>query len=571
MPYREQGKIRGIPTSRFAMVPRNDVPRSAFDYRVGNKTTMSGGLLVPFYVEEILPGDSLRVKLSAFARLATAIVPIMDNLYVECFFFFCPNRLVWADVGSGGNWERFMGEQLTPSDVTTFLVPQVVVTTAATAVGSIYDYLGVTLNGVAGRTISVNVLPYRAYNLIWNEWFRDEDIIPPAIVNLGAGPDPVADAQFPRLRGKRHDYFTSARPWPQKPSNIDAVSAIAPFPSGYFPGGNEAFGPVKNIYGVGAPVTGLGVLSGAASTAGSAPVIQPGSRTNSFGAGGLGSGFWSTADDSFYMMANNAGIAPDVRVLVNDIRTAVMVQGFMEKNARGGSRYAELIRSHFGVMNPDARLQRPEFLGGGRGNITVNPVAQSQDDTAAGGRALGELSGVASGILRGGFTHSFTEHGYVLGLVSVRADLTYQHGTERMWFRRTPFDFYWPSTAHLGEQAVFQKELFSDGSADDNLVFGYQERWSEYKWRPSRISGAFRSNAIGASPGGSMDVWHLAQDYGVVAPTLNEVFVSDIPPLARVEQFTDFYNEQIWIDTLCEVRAVRCMPMFSVPGVGARL
>lgn len=551
MPYREQGKHKSVEAGRFAMVPRNDVPRSAFDYRAGHKTTFSGGWLNIIHCEEVLPGDSFKFNMTAFARLASPVVPIMDNLYMETFWFFVPNRLVWE------HWQRFMGEQLDPTDTTQFLVPQVPVTTDATAPGSPADLFGITLNAVAGRTIEVNALPFRAFNLIFNEWFRDEDLVTPAVVNVDDGPDVITDYPV-RSRGKRHDYITSARPWPQKPLNQLVFNMNPGQP--LIPGQNMTLAS-NPFFGAGAPVSGLSVFEGNAATlGGSGPVVETGARTLDY------PGYYNTGTDSFLMRAQPSGLAPDVRVLVNDIRTAVMVQGFMEKNARGGTRYAELVRSHFGVTSPDARLQRPEYLGGGRSNITINPVAQSVEGT--GGRALGELAGTASTIHRSGFSQSFTEHGFIIGIANVRADLSYQHGTETMWFRRTVFDYYWPSTAHLGEQAVLKREIWSDGSATDLEVFGYQERWAEYKWRGSRISGGFRSNVVG--PATSIDVWHLAQEFGA-APVLNETFITDVPPLARVLNETTFYAYQVMYDHLIDIRAVRCMPMFSVPGLGPRL
>lgn len=556
------GKQRSVSASRFAMVPRNDVPRSAFDVSHGHKTTFDAGYLIPVYVDEVLPGDSLRLKMTAFARLATPIVPVMDNIILESFFFFVPNRLLWA------NWERFMGEQLTPSDTTAFLLPRATFAGTDLLVGTPGDYMGITLNSVvSANTISVNALPFRAYELIWSEWFRDQDLQAPipAVPNVSDGPDSGAAYAILR-RGKRHDYFTTARPWPAKPTAAAAFSNMAAFPADYVPGRNMTAGPRGILGYAGAPITGLGVLSGAASTAGSAPVIQTGSRTEGFGAAGLGTGHWSTADDAFYMMANNAGTAPDVRVLVNDIRTAIMVQGLMEKNARGGTRYSELVRSHFGVLSPDQRLQRPEYLGGGRATINVNPVAQTFEETG-GDRVLGELAGIGTVIANNhGFSASFTEHGVLLGLVSVRADMTYQNGINRMWFRSTQYDFYWPGLAHLGEQAIFSKEIYADGvAANDDTVFGYQERWSEYKYKPSRVSGAFRSTMT--TP---LDMWHLAQNFSP-RPVLNAAFIVENPPMERVLQVDTTFGEQFLFDSIFDCRWVRPMPMYSLPGLGPRL
>jgi len=552
------GKQKSVNASRFAMVPRNDVPRSAFDVSHGHKTTFDAGYLIPVYVDEVLPGDSLRLKMTAFARLATPIVPVMDNIIMESFFFFVPNRLLWS------NWERFMGEQLSPSDTTAFLLPQAVFAGTDLLVGTPGDYMGITLNNpLSANTISVNALPFRAYELIWTEWFRDQDLqnpIPAAGPNVSDGPD-TGSAYAILRRGKRHDYFTTARPWPQKPmsSNGGAFSNMATFPANYEPGRNQSFGQITNRFGAGAPVSGLGIVSGQAATVGSVNIMQSGSRSTAY------SPHWRNDEDIFLMASNLAGTAPDVRVLVNDIRTAVMVQGLMERNARGGTRYTELVRSHFGVLSPDQRLQRPEYLGGGRASITVNPVAQTVED--GGDRVLGELAGIGTVIANNhGFSASFTEHGVVLGLVSVRADMTYQNGINRMWFRRTQYDFYWPGLAHLGEQAIFSKEIYADGViANDETVFGYQERWSEYKYKPSRVSGAFRSTMT--TP---LDMWHLAQNFSP-RPVLNAGFIVENPPMDRVLQVATTFGEQFLFDSIFDARWVRCMPMYSLPGLGPRL
>lgn len=546
----KSGKMRSVSASRFAMVPRNDIPRSAFDASFTHKTTFDAGVLVPVYVDEVLPGDSFRVRMTGFARLATPLVPLMDNIIMESFFFFVPNRLLWE------NWERFMGEQEGPTDVTTFLVPQIPLLTTDCQPGLLPDYFGITLNN-AVNTLSVISLPFRAYNLIWNDWFRDQDLNDLAVVDLDDGPDAIADYQ-PLFRNKRHDYFTSARPWPQKPTNTDTLSAIAAYPANYVPGGN--FTLFNRGLGVGAPVSGLGLGSPAPAPSAPGNVIYTGNRT-------VLTDFHSTSVTPFRMAATAGTGIPNVRVLVNDIRTAVMVQGLLEKDSRGGTRYAERIRSHFGVTSPDARLQRSEFLGGGRATVTVNPVAQTSASGATGTTTvLGDLAGIGTAIAQGhGFSQSFTEHGVILGLLSVRADMTYQNGTHRMWFRRTQYDFYWPSLAHLGEQAVFSKELWSNGSVDDDGVFGYQERWSEYKYKPSRISGWFRSST--ATP---LDMWHVAQNFAT-RPSLNEVFMVEDPPLGRVLQVQEVSASEFLFDSVFDVRMVRAMPMFSLPGVGPRL
>jgi len=526
--------------TRFAMVPRVDVPRSAFDVRHMHKTTIAANSLTPLYVDEVLPGDSLRQRMTALFRLSTPIVPIMDNVIVESFFFFVPYRLVWA------NWERFMGEQVNPTDTTAFLVPQVEVTDGDCVPGSMADYFGITLNGRPESMITVSALPWRAYQLIWNDWFRDEDLQDLVTVETDDGPD-LASEYTLHPRGKRADYFTSARPWPQKPINAAQMFSGAPL----VPGGNMLL-PQS-----GAPVHGIGTQN--VVVASPVTVTESGGRLINYDT------HRSTGTNPLFTDADATGVI-NIRVLVNDIRTAMTVQRMMEINARGGTRYAEIVRSHFGVTSPDARLQRPEYLGGGRSFVSINPVIQQSATGATGTTTvLGELAATGTSVHEASFSQSFTEHGCILGLVHVRADLSYQNGTNRMWFRRTPFDFYWPSLAHLGEQAILSREIFSDSTPGDLDVFGYAERWSEYKWKPSRISGMFRSHLTE-----TLDIWHLAQEIDT-RPALNSGFITDIPPFDRVLQVQTNASQQFLVDSMFENRWVRCMPMYSVPGLGPRL
>lgn len=549
------GAQRKVQTNRFAMTPRSDVPRSAFDVQHGHKTTFDAGYLIPCYVDEVLPGDSMRVRMHAFARLATPIVPVMDNLIFETFFFFVPNRLVWT------NWERFMGEQDSPTDITDFVTPQIEMShTQISVVGSVADYMGITVDGNVGATLEYfNALPFRAYNLIWNEWFRDQDLQVKVSVPGGDGPDGAGLATLLR-RSKRHDYFTTCRPWPAKP-------VMQPSTGGFMagdelrnlvPGQDYANVMYNPNSGVGAPISGLGVLGAAATAVSSGGVKEPGQRT--------------VADYSFYydgsdllMRSPFADGQPDVKVLINDIRTANMLQQWMERNARGGTRYAEILRSHFGVTSPDARLQRPEFLGSGRSYVTTSPVAQTSASGIAGSTTvLGEQAAIGTlSAYNHGFSQSFTEHGFVIGLMNIRADLSYQQGVNRMWFRKSKFDYYWPQFGNLAEQAVFSKEIFNDGSAGDDTVFGYQERYSEYKYKPSRVSSHFRSSS--ATP---LDMWHFAQNFAP-RPVLNANFIIDVPPIDRALQAV-FPASSFLCDMLFETRLVRCMAMYGIPGVGMR-
>lgn len=544
-----KGAMRSVDASRFAMVPRSDIPRSAFDVAHTHKTTLSAGYLVPLYIDEVLPGDSLRLKMHAFARGSTPLVPIMDNIILESFFFFVPMRLVWS------NWERFMGEMASPTDTTEFIIPQVVFPEAVFLQPStLPDYMGI-VTMVAASSVSVSALPFRAYNLIWNEFFRDQDIQAPIPVPVDDGPDPEGNYII-RRRNKRPDYFTTARPWPFKP--LPNATVLNSFDQLVYQGNFQR--PAS-----GAPVVGLAIAAGSTATGGAlVGGKESGARIVDYA-----STFVNSASNYRIRNLPLAGVDyPDLRVMVNDIRISSTVQAYLEKAARGGSRYTELMRTMFGVISPDARLQRPEYLGGGRSFVNIAPVTQTSPTGIAGTTtAMGEQAGTAVvSVYNHGFSQSFTEHGYIIGLVNLRADLTYQQGTQRLFHRRTMFDFYSPPFAHLGEQAIQRKELYQNGTAaDDNTIFGYQERWSEYKYKPSRTSGFFRSSV--ATP---LDVWHLAQEFGA-APVLNGNFIEENPPVERVMLVADNWGQAFLMDSLFEARWTRAMPMYSIPGLGTRL
>lgn len=550
-------RIKSVDATRFAMVPKNHVPRSAFDVSQNHKTTFDAGQLCPIFVMDVLPGDSIKLNMTAFCRLATPIVPMMDNLQFESWFFFVPNRLLWE------NWQRFMGERANPTDTTQFLMPYIELVDADLQPPSVGDYFGLTLNGSA-NTLRVSALPFRAYNQIWNEWFRDQALQVPLAENVDDGPDVFAGGDYALMNvGKRHDYFTSARPWPNAHSPAGqwpTTSVFTAAPGGDLNSGFQAF--TAGLFegeGVGIPVTGIGVAAGSVA-AGGASLKMTGSRTGSYNP------IFSTSVTPLVARAST-GDWPDIRVLVQDLRTGVMIQQMLERNARGGTRYTELVRSEFGVVSPDSRLQRPELLGGGRTLIQTTPVAQTSASGVAGTTTkLGELAAISSGMVSGhGFSQSFTEHGWLIGLAAVRSYLTYQQGNHRMWNRRTQYDIYTPGLAHLGEQAIYSQEIFADGSTDDVDIFGYQERWSEYKYFPSRTSGYFRSTF--ATP---LDMWHLAENF-TARPVLNNLFVLEDPPVDRVSQVSTQFGVQFLMDALFDLRMVRCMPMYSIPGLGARL
>ncbi|WNK14823.1 MAG: major capsid protein [Microvirus sp.] len=541
------GRSPGHGDYTFSAVPRADIPRSVFTRNHGYKTTMNANALVPFYVDEALPGDTFNLKVHVFARLATPIVPIMDNLYCDVFFFAVPNRILWT------HWVNMMGEQpLGPADSISYTVPQITLNIAQITTGSIYDYMGIPVGNITQPTISINALPLRAYALIWDRWFRDENMQNAINPATGDGPD-LGTAYTLKSRGKRHDYFTSCLPWPQK---FTAPTLTLT--------GNL---PVRTQ--VAATVTGAQAALGLSTSAtGAALPASPqlgGSAAGSTAVYG-GSGFVTTG--GWY--PNNLYADPStVGFTINAMRQSFQIQKMLERDARGGTRYPEKILAHFGVTNPDMRMQYPEFLGGGTIPIQVNPVAQTADvqrvspggAPVTGATMKGDLAGFAVANGPGnGFTKSFTEHMTLIGLMQIRADLTYQQGIHRMWDRLTQYDYYWPALSHLGEQAVLQSEIYATGvPAQDNVIFGYQERWAEYRYYPSLITGLFRSRA-----GSTIDVWHLSQNFSV-APVLGDTFIQDNPPVSRVVAVPS--QPQFLVDTYFDMKCARPMPMYSVPGL----
>ena len=534
---------KSVSVHQFAMVPKASVPRSTFKRQQAHKTTFDSGYLIPFYVDEVLPGDTFKLKTTAFARMSTPIFPVMDNMHLDTFYFFVPYRLVWQ------NWVRFMGEQDNPADSISYVIPQVVSPTGGYVAQTIYDYMGLPTVGqvTAGNTFSASALPLRAYNLIYNEWFRDENLqnsVGMGATNnpndIGDGPDPYTNYSLLR-RGKRHDYFTSCLPWPQKGTAVSLpLGSTAPVKSDgsniQVRGGTGGMIPLNST-----GVSGTSVLLG-----GNTGV----SANFNWGASG-------TATTGLY-----ADLSAATAATINQLRQSFAIQELLERDARGGTRYTEIVRAHFGVLSPDARLQRPEYLGGDSVPVVINPVAQTSATGVTGSTTpVGNLAAMGTVLARNhGFNTSFVEHGIVIGLASIRADLTYQQGLRKMWSRSTRYDFYFPEFAHLGEQAVLNKEIYLDGSANDSNVFGYQERWAEYRYLPSLITGKFKSTTTG-----TLDAWHLAQKFASL-PTLNTTFIQETPPVQRVVAAGALAAGQEFIaDFFIDCVTTRPMPLYSVP------
>lgn len=521
-------RINSVMKHNFSKSPQANIPRSQFNRSCGYKTTFNAGYIVPVFIDEALPGDTFNLKMTAFSRLATPLFPFMDNLFMDSFFFAVPYRLVWD------NWQKFNGEQTNPGDSTDYLVPTMAApATTGYANQSLSDYFGIPTQ-VAD--LVHDSLWHRSYNLIYNEWFRDENLQDSVVVDTDDGPDDPADYVLLR-RGKRYDYFTSCLPWPQKGPAVD------------LPLGTAA--PVLYDSTVTDPVI---IRSAATGAIPGASALE--NRATTGYLAGVGGGVERVIDPNGTLYAD---LSTATAATINQLRQAFQIQKLYERDARGGTRYIEVIRSHFGVISPDARLQRPEYLGGGSSPIQVNPVPQTSSTDGTSPQANLAAYGTSTAINHG-FTKSFTEHCLILGFVSVRADLNYQQGLNRMFSRQTRWDFYWPALSHIGEQGVLNKEIYADGSSNDDDVFGYQERFAEYRYKPSQVTGFFRSNDAA-----TLDSWHLAQDFASL-PALNADFIVENPPVDRIKALGDDYPDFLF-DSYFDLKCARPMPVYSVPGL----
>lgn len=540
----------------FSQVPTAQIPRSKFNRSHGLKTTFDSGYLVPIFVDEVLPGDTFSMDCTLFARVATLISPIMDNMYMDTFWFFVPERLVFD------HFQAMCGEQDNPTDSTDYLFPTVKSPTGTGfEVGSIADYFGLP-TGIPN--LEVRAEPFRAYNLIYNEWFRDENL-QESLPFTKADSDQYSNYKLVR-RGKRHDYFTSALPWPQKGPGVELpFGGSAQVLSDGNPFLLETRNPNYNPSVSGLKTFGFtGLVTGHSDEKvyySSTPTLHV-SRSDGSLVNGTSSGSSSGSvilNPFYYNQGLKVDLTSATSITINQFREAFQIQRWYERAARGGTRYTEIIRSFFGVVSPDARLQRPEYLGGSSNRIDVNVIPQTSGTTDVSPQANLSAFAVGTNGRGNGFSKSFTEHGWIIGLVNVRADLTYQQGINRMWTRSTKFDMYWPTFAFLGEQAVLNKEIYAQGNEEDDNVFGYQERYAEYRYAPSQVTGKFRSTYAQ-----SLDSWHLAQKFENL-PKLSPEFIVDNPPVDRVVAVPS--EPQFLLDCWFNLNCVRPMPVYGVPGL----
>lgn len=546
--------------SRFALNPtRIDMSRSRFSRDHQYITTFDVGDVVPFYIDEVLPGDTFSVDTSKVIRLQTPLTPFFSELHLDTYFFFVPNRIVWE------HWRELMGENTQSAWIPTveYSVPQITAPEGGWNIGTIADYFGIP-TGV--ENISVNALPFRAYALIMQEWFRDENLSDPlsipltdATVEGSNGTNYIVDVAkggAPFKASKYHDYFTSALPSPQKGPDV-TINAVTT--------GNLPVVPLPDATSAQAPYSHLnwaqlnGTPYSPDGKALSAGLYSPSATEGTFAysASGVTNGVEVVPSN---LWAINTGSLPVATI--NQLRTAFQIQKLYERDARGGTRYIEILKSHFGVTSPDARLQRPEYLGGNRIPINVDQVVQTSATESSGTPQGNTAAYSLTTDMHSDFTKSFVEHGFVIGVMVARYKHIYQQGIERFWSRKDRFDYYWPVFANLGEMAILNKELFAQGTDVDDQVFGYQEAWADYRYKPSRVTSEMRS----AAPQ-SLDIWHLADDYESL-PSLSDSWIREDPATVnRVLAVSNTVSRQLFADIFIRCKCTRAMPLYSVPGL----